>query len=55
MKMLDDTGFVRTEKAFVNRRPRTTFAPTAAGRRGFEQYVTVLEGIIASSKPGKAP
>jgi DNA-binding MarR family transcriptional regulator len=54
MKMLDDCGFVRIEKAFVDRRPRTTYRLTPAGRRGFEQYVSVLEGIIASSREEKA-
>ncbi|MGI9648566.1 MAG: winged helix-turn-helix domain-containing protein [Acidimicrobiia bacterium] len=48
MTRLEDAGYVKVTKSFVDRRPRTTYALTAAGRTAFEKYrkqvVNLLEG-----------
>lgn len=46
MKVLEKNGFVSVHKAFVRRRPRTTYQVSARGRSAFEQYVSLLEKII---------
>lgn len=43
---LESEGYVRTEKRFVGRKPQTTVAATAVGRRAFEKHVEALKAII---------
>ena len=50
IKTLQDAGYVAVTKSFQNRRPRTTCALTAAGRKAFTQYLKALEEIIEQSK-----
>ena len=50
MKVLEDNKFIKSKKAFVNNKPRTTFRATAKGREAFEQYLTILEEIINAIK-----
>lgn len=38
MSKLEDAGYVRVEKSFVNKRPQTTFELTKKGRQAFEEY-----------------
>lgn len=52
MKVLEKHGFVRVHKAFVDRRPRTTYAVTDRGGRAFEEHVSLLERIL---KVGRRP
>ena len=49
-RVLEEAGYVRVEKKFVARKPRTTLSLTAKGRKSFENYVDYLERIVA---PGK--
>jgi len=53
MKVLEETAYVKVEKAFVRRRPRTTYKVTAKGRRAFQEYVELLEKIIGFSSGEK--
>jgi DNA-binding transcriptional ArsR family regulator len=50
LRILEQAKYVSIEKAFVDRRPRTTIAPTAAGRRAFRSYVDVLERIVRRTR-----
>jgi hypothetical protein len=42
---LEEAGTISINKAFVERKPRTFGAATAAGRKVFQQHVVVLESI----------
>jgi DNA-binding MarR family transcriptional regulator len=55
MAKLEAAGYVHVSKGYVDRRPRTTYRLTDAGRRAFEDYrsqVTSLLGAIPSSGAG---
>ena len=46
MKELLEHGYVKSEKAFVDNKPRTTYYQTQLGREAFAQYVRSLKRII---------
>ncbi len=54
MKVLEKNGYVEAEKSFVERRPRTTFRFTKKGEKAFDEYVSLLEGILGLTKSAKA-
>ena len=43
---LEKANYVAVDKAFVNRRPRTTVTATADGRAAFAAHVAFLKGVI---------
>jgi DNA-binding MarR family transcriptional regulator len=43
---LEKNDFVDIEKSFVGKKPLTTYAATAAGRKAFEDHLNALEMII---------
>lgn len=43
---LAEQGYVALEKTFVDRRPKTFVAATAAGRRAFASHVAALQSIL---------
>jgi DNA-binding MarR family transcriptional regulator len=45
LQTLEEAGYVKIEKSFVNRKPRTYVRPTARGRGRFEDHVEVLRKI----------
>lgn len=47
MKELLACGYVEMEKAFVNKKPKTTYRVTKEGRRRFVEYVNVLKALIS--------
>jgi DNA-binding MarR family transcriptional regulator len=46
---LEEAGYVKVEKDFYAKRPRTRVALTKAGRRAFEDYVAELRSIIGAT------
>ena len=46
LRTLEEAGYVAVEKAFVDRKPRSTARLTRKGRVAFEHYVEVLEEIV---------
>lgn len=46
MKVLEDNGYVKSKKEFLNNKPRTTFKITKSGQKAFEQYLQLLEQIV---------
>lgn len=48
---LDEAGYVKVEKDFVAKRPRTRVMLTHEGRRAFEAYVAYLRDIIGGDAP----
>ena len=45
-RMLQEAGYVRIEKGFVERRPRTTLSLTSKGRAAFARYISTLEELV---------
>jgi len=46
MRRLEEAGLVEVRKAFVGRKPRTTYACTAAGRAELASYLARLEAML---------
>jgi DNA-binding MarR family transcriptional regulator len=46
MTKLETAGYVEVTKAFVGKRPRTTYKLTETGRHAFEQYRASVEGLL---------
>ena len=51
IRTLQQAGYVAVTKSYRDRRPCTTCALTADGRRAFGQYIATLAEIIEQSKP----
>ena len=50
MSKLEAAGYVQMAKAFVDKRPRTTYKLTKVGRRAFERYRASVEVILNASE-----
>ena len=48
LRALEDAGYILVEKAFVERRPKTFVAASAAGRKAFNTHVAALQAILKS-------
>src|SRR5512145_2408143 len=48
LRKLEDAGYIAVNKTFVERKPRTYVAVTAAGRKVFQDHVAALESILKS-------
>jgi len=46
LTVLEDHDYISVRKEFIGKKPRTTYAPTAAGRAAFESYVAALESLV---------
>ena len=46
LRALEEAGYVLVEKTFVERRPKTFIAASAAGRKAFADHVAALQSII---------
>jgi predicted ArsR family transcriptional regulator len=55
MRALRRQGYARVRRSFVRRRPRTTFHITEAGVRAFQEYVALLERILANGRRVTGP
>lgn len=47
---LEEAGYIRIEKAFIARKPRTFVSATGRGRDAFEEHVAALRGIIRGAE-----
>jgi DNA-binding HxlR family transcriptional regulator len=43
---LENEGFVKVTKEFVGKKPLTTYALTASGRKAFTEHLDALEKLI---------
>ena len=54
LRKLEETGYIRSHKRFVGRRPKTTYRLTASGRRAFAAYLKslgeLLEAVDAANR-----
>ena len=46
MSRLESAGYVRIEKSFAGKRPRTNYALTKVGRAAFERYRTQVDRLL---------
>jgi DNA-binding HxlR family transcriptional regulator len=53
-RKLEEAGYVRCEKSFVGRLPKTEYRLTAAGKRALERYLDHMEAIIAATRAHEA-
>ena len=49
MSRLEDAGYVKVEKTFVDRKPRTTYRLTDEGRRAFTRYRKQMDSVLGAS------
>lgn len=50
IRTLQEAGYVSVTKSYLNNRPLTTCALTAAGRRAFAEYINLLEQIVKQTR-----
>lgn len=48
VKVLEGEGLIKMKKAFVKRKPKTTYQATAKGRKAFNDHLDALESLIKS-------
>jgi DNA-binding MarR family transcriptional regulator len=46
LRKLEDAGFVRVDKTFVNRKPLTTLVLTDTGRTAFAAYLDAIGKLV---------
>lgn len=51
IRTLQEAGYVSVTKSYRNNRPLTTCSMTAAGKKAFSSYITLLARIAAEAKP----
>ncbi|MBU7015819.1 MAG: transcriptional regulator [Theionarchaea archaeon] len=51
---LEEAGYVRVEKEFVNRKPHTIVQLTEAGRAVFREYIETMKHIMNGLSEGKS-
>ena len=51
IRTLQEAGYVAVAKSYQNNRPLTTVSLTAAGRKTFAEYISLLEQIVRQTKP----
>ena len=49
-RKLEDAGYIACDKRFAERRPRSDYRLTAAGRRALERYLAHMEALIAATR-----
>jgi DNA-binding MarR family transcriptional regulator len=49
-RRLEDAGYVTCNKRFTDRRPRSEYRLTAAGRRALQRYLDHMEALIAATR-----
>ena len=49
-RKLEDAGYVRCIKSFAERRPRTDYRLTDAGRRALSRYLDHMQAVIAATR-----
>ncbi|MBI3689006.1 MAG: transcriptional regulator [Actinobacteria bacterium] len=55
LRVLEDAGFVRLEKAFVDRRPKTWVRLTERGVQAYAAEIETLRRIVAQARVPRPP
>ena len=53
LEQLEEEGYLDSKKEFVGRRPNTTYRLLPYGREQFNQYVALLESLLAQAEEEK--
>lgn len=51
-RKLEDAGYITCTKSFEDRRPKTEYALTAAGKRALQRYLDHMERLISATRKG---
>jgi DNA-binding MarR family transcriptional regulator len=51
-RKLEDAGYITCTKSFEDRRPKTEYALTAAGKRALQKYLDHMEQLIKTARRG---
>lgn len=46
MKALENKGYVKVEKSFIDRKPNTRYSTTKAGRDDFKKHIEAIEKLL---------
>ena len=49
LRRLEDDGYIGLRRDFVERKPVTWYALTAAGRKALDRHLRALQGVIAAA------
>jgi len=52
-RKLEDTGYLRCDRSFAGRTPRTDYRLMASGRRALEKYLDHVEALIRATRQSK--
>ena len=52
LQKLEEAGYVKADKSFVGRRPRTTYVITKKGRVALARYLDTLEQLLVAMGRG---
>jgi DNA-binding HxlR family transcriptional regulator len=52
MKKLEDENLVKVHKEFVDRKPRTSYECTSAGRAALNNYLEQVQKMLSQTKKG---
>src|SRR4051812_13057307 len=55
LQVLQEAGFVEVWKGMKNNRPQTLCRLTDDGRKRFQEYIAVLESVVANAAASRAP
>ena len=55
LQTLEDTGYIAGKKAFVGRRPKTTYRLRPAGRKALANYLAAMQVLLDAIERAKAP
>ena len=47
---LEKEEYIQVRKAFIGKKPNTSFAVSKAGRKAFQEHLTALENLIKTRK-----
>lgn len=50
LRKLEESGYIKINKEFVDRKPRSFISATQQGRSVFQEHVIALEAILKSSE-----
>ena len=53
LKRLEEAGYISGKKAFVGRRPKTTYRLTTAGRKALANYLNMMRDLLDSIEEAK--
>lgn len=51
-RKLESAGYIKMQKGFADRRPRTEFKLTTRGRKALETYLSKMESILNEARDG---